>query len=82
MDGVWAWQTRDPLPIQNDRRTTPVAQPDENITDVWAHTLATLEARPDMSARQLAFIKLAKPMAILEDTVFIAVPHEQTRAYL
>jgi chromosomal replication initiator protein len=59
-----------------------VAQPDENITDVWAQTLATLEARPDMSTRQLAFIKLAKPMAILEDTVFIAVPHEQTRAYL
>jgi chromosomal replication initiator protein len=59
-----------------------VAQPDENITDVWGQTLATLEARPDMTARQLAFIKLAKPMAILEDTVFIAVPHEQTRAYL
>ncbi|GAA1723073.1 hypothetical protein GCM10009809_18640 [Isoptericola hypogeus] len=59
-----------------------MAQPDENITDVWAHTLATLEARPDMTARQLAFIKLAKPMAILDDTVFIAVPHEQTRTYL
>lgn len=59
-----------------------MAQPDENITDVWAHTLATLEARPDMTARQLAFIKLAKPMAIVEDTVFIAVPHEQTRTYL
>ncbi|MEG3614067.1 chromosomal replication initiator protein DnaA [Isoptericola haloaureus] len=57
-------------------------QPDENITDVWNQTLATLEARPDMTARQLAFIKLAKPMAILDDTVFIAVPHEQTRAYL
>ena len=59
-----------------------MAQPDENITDVWAHTLATLESRPDMTARQLAFIKLAKPMAILDDTVFIAVPHEQTRTYL
>jgi chromosomal replication initiator protein len=59
-----------------------VAQTDENITDVWAHTLATLEARPDMTARQLAFIKLAKPMAVVEDTVFIAVPHEQTRTYL
>ncbi|WP_407319928.1 chromosomal replication initiator protein DnaA [Isoptericola halotolerans] len=57
-------------------------QPDTNITEVWAQTLATLEARSDMTQRQLAFIKLAKPMAILEDTVFIAVPHEQTRNYL
>jgi chromosomal replication initiator protein len=60
----------------------PLAQQDENIADVWSQTMATLEARSDMSARQLAFIKLAKPMAILDDTVFIAVPHEQTRAYL
>jgi chromosomal replication initiator protein len=59
-----------------------VAQMDVNIADVWSQTLAALEARSDMSARQLAFIKLAKPMAILDDTVFIAVPHEQTRAYL
>ncbi|WP_277213888.1 chromosomal replication initiator protein DnaA [Isoptericola croceus] len=57
-------------------------QPDADITEVWAQTLATLEARSDMTQRQLAFIKLAKPMAILEDTVFIAVPHEQTRNYL
>ncbi|GAA4730155.1 hypothetical protein GCM10023216_22280 [Isoptericola chiayiensis] len=57
-------------------------QPDENITDVWSQTLATLEARSDMTTRQLAFIKLAKPMAIVDDTVFIAVPHEQTRTYL
>ncbi|WP_125775640.1 chromosomal replication initiator protein DnaA [Antribacter gilvus] len=59
-----------------------MANPDENITDVWAQTLATLESRPDMSPRQLAFIRLAKPMAILDDMVFIAVPHEQTRTYL
>ncbi|MCK0116026.1 chromosomal replication initiator protein DnaA [Isoptericola sp. CG 20/1183] len=57
-------------------------QPDADITEVWSQTLATLEARSDMTQRQLAFIKLAKPMAILEDTVFIAVPHEQTRNYL
>src|SRR5690606_29233310 len=61
---------------------TPVPQPDADITEVWSQTLATLEARSDMTQRQLAFIKLAKPMAILEDTVFIAVPHEQTRNYL
>ncbi|RXR21740.1 chromosomal replication initiator protein DnaA [Oerskovia turbata] len=59
-----------------------MSNPDENITDVWAQTIAVLEASPDMTPRQIAFIKLAKPLAILDDTVFIAVPHEQTRTYL
>ncbi|WP_338403952.1 chromosomal replication initiator protein DnaA [Cellulosimicrobium arenosum] len=56
--------------------------PDENIADVWAQTLSILEADPDTTSRQMAFIRLAKPLAILDDTVFIAVPHEQTRRYL
>ncbi|QAY69533.1 chromosomal replication initiator protein DnaA [Xylanimonas protaetiae] len=55
---------------------------DEDISRVWAQTLEVLEARPDMTARQLAFVRLAKPMAILNGTAFIAVPHEQTRTYL
>lgn len=59
-----------------------MSNPDENIADVWAQTIAVLEASPDMTPRQIAFIKLAKPLAILDDTVFIAVPHEQTRTYL
>ncbi|MBL0887359.1 chromosomal replication initiator protein DnaA [Myceligenerans indicum] len=59
-----------------------MADPDDNLADVWAKVLTTLEARPDMSPRQLAFIRLAKPMAIVHDMVFVAVPHEQTRTYL
>ena len=59
-----------------------MANPDENIADVWAQTLSILEASPDITPRQIAFIRLAKPLAILDDTVFIAVPHEQTRTYL
>ena len=55
---------------------------DEDITQVWAQTLQVLEQRPDMTARQLAFVKLAKPMAVINGTAFIAVPHEQTRTYL
>ena len=72
-------------PIIMIRPTTKehlVPNPDENIADVWAQTIAVLEASPDMTPRQIAFIKLAKPLAILDDTVFIAVPHEQTRTYL
>ncbi len=51
-----------------------MANPDENIADVWAQTLSILEASPDITPRQIAFIRLAKPLAILDDTVFIAVP--------
>ncbi|WP_100423772.1 chromosomal replication initiator protein DnaA [Sediminihabitans luteus] len=52
------------------------------MDDVWNQTMSTLESNPDMTRRQLAFIKLAKPMGILDGTVFLAVPHEQTRTYL
>ncbi len=55
---------------------------DENVADVWAQTLSVLEESPEITARQMAFIRLAKPLAILDGTVFIAVPHEQTRTYL
>ncbi|PZR53160.1 chromosomal replication initiator protein DnaA [Xylanimonas oleitrophica] len=55
---------------------------DEDINKVWAQTLEVLEQRPDMTARQLAFIRLAKPMAVVDGNAFIAVPHEQTRTYL
>ena len=43
--------------------------PDENIGDVWAQTLSILEASPDITPRQIAFIRLAKPLAILDVTV-------------
>ncbi|WP_425955555.1 chromosomal replication initiator protein DnaA [Xylanimonas sp. McL0601] len=56
--------------------------PDEDINKVWSQTLDVLEQRPDMTARQLAFVRLAKPMAVVNGTAFIAVPHEQTRTYL
>jgi chromosomal replication initiator protein len=55
---------------------------DEDITKVWAQTLEVLEQRPDMTSRQLAFVRLAKPMAVVDGNAFIAVPHEQTRTYL
>src|SRR5690606_12608083 len=77
LDGRVARARRPPT-----RAELPVANPDENIADVWSQTLSILEASPDITPRQIAFIRLAKPLAILDDTVFIAVPHEQTRTYL
>ncbi len=56
--------------------------PDEDMSRVWAQVVETLEQRSDITPRQLAFVRLAKPMAIVDGTAFIAVPHEQTRTYL
>jgi chromosomal replication initiator protein len=55
---------------------------DEDISKVWALTLEALEARSDVTPRQLAFVREAKPMAVVGGTAFIAVPHEATRAYI
>ncbi|BDZ42066.1 hypothetical protein GCM10025865_13650 [Paraoerskovia sediminicola] len=55
---------------------------DDSMDEVWAQTISTLESNPDLSNRQLAYIRLAKPMALLDDTMFLAVSHEHTRSYL
>lgn len=54
------------------------------VAEIWDDTLSALERRPDVTTRQLGFVRLAKPMGILTDhgTFFIAVPHEQARTYL
>ncbi len=55
---------------------------DENASKVWNQALAELEASPDMTPRQLAFIKLATPLGEIDGTVIIAVANEWTRDYL
>ncbi|GHG48921.1 hypothetical protein GCM10011331_11050 [Flavimobilis marinus] len=56
--------------------------PDENVPAVWSSAIAELEASPDMTPRQLAFIKLAKPLGAIDGTVILAVANEWTRDYL
>ncbi|MGO1315898.1 MAG: DnaA ATPase domain-containing protein, partial [Cellulomonadaceae bacterium] len=55
---------------------------DENVAAVWASALSELEASPDMTPRQLAFIRLAKPLGMIDDTVILAVGNDWTRDYL
>jgi chromosomal replication initiator protein len=54
----------------------------EDVHEVWSHTLTALEDHPDITARQMAFVRAAKPMAVINQNVFLAVPHEATRTYL
>ena len=55
---------------------------DDSVTAVWSSAIAELEASPDMTPRQLAFIKLAQPLALVEGNMILAVANEWTRDYL
>jgi len=54
---------------------------EQEISLVWDQALETLNQH-NMTERQLAFVRLAKPLAEVSDTVFVAVPHEPARTYL
>jgi len=58
-----------------------VAQ-DEELTRVWGHVVTTLEASPDITQRQLAFVRLAQPLGLLDGTLILAVGNEYTKEYL
>ena len=55
---------------------------DETVSTIWSTALAELEASPDMTPRQLAFIKLAKPIGAIDGNVILAVANDWTRDYL
>ncbi|MBD9699378.1 chromosomal replication initiator protein DnaA [Flavimobilis sp. GY10621] len=55
---------------------------DVDVTEVWSRAITELEASPDMTPRQIAFIKLGAPLAIAEGTIIVAVANEWTREYL
>lgn len=55
---------------------------DVDVTEVWSRAITELEASPDMTPRQIAFIKLGTPLAIAEGTIIVAVANEWTREYL
>jgi len=55
---------------------------DEELTRVWGHVVTTLEASPDITPRQLAFVRLAKPLGLLDGTLLLAVGNDLTKDYL
>lgn len=55
---------------------------DEEPARVWGHVVATLEASPDITPRQLAFVRLAHPLGLLDGTMLLAVGNDLTKEYL
>ncbi|ADG72921.1 chromosomal replication initiator protein DnaA [Cellulomonas flavigena DSM 20109] len=55
---------------------------DEEPTRVWGHVVTSLEASPDITPRQLAFVRLAHPLGLLDGTMLLAVGNDLTKEYL
>ena len=54
----------------------------ESMDEVWSRTLGALREDPDVTAQHRSFIRLIKPLAIVEDNVFLAVREDFTKTYV
>ena len=59
-----------------------MSEQDESVAQIWEQTVEEIEHSPDVTPRQLAFVKLAKPLGLLNDTLLLAVGNDLTKDYL
>lgn len=55
---------------------------DDQLNQVWSAAMAQLDVSPDITPRQLAFVRLAKPLGLLDGTMLLAVGNDLTKDYL
>jgi chromosomal replication initiator protein len=58
-----------------------LAAPEENFPDVWRRALESLDAA-GVTAQQRAFVRLARPVGLLDGTALLAVPNDLTKEIL
>jgi chromosomal replication initiator protein len=61
-------------PVDNERREGSASVTDTDLTDVWARSLDGL-AELNVQASQLAWLKLSRPLGLVENTALIATPN-------
>lgn len=59
-----------------------MAGQDDHLVDVWTRAVGEIEQSPDITPRQLAFVKLAQPLGLLDGTMLLAVGNDLTKDYL
>lgn len=69
------------LESHNARIAEAEADPNE-LNTVWSQALDQAFATGSVDGQQRAFVNLTKPLALVEDTLLIAVPNEFTRLVL
>ena len=63
-------------------RSTEVAGQDDSIAEVWDRAVGQLATDPATTSQQLAFIRLARPVGLLDGTVLLSVDNTFTKDYL
>ncbi|MBU5422330.1 chromosomal replication initiator protein DnaA [Cellulomonas hominis] len=66
----------------HDGSEVQVSGQDDQLGQVWSAAMAQLEVSPDITPRQLAFVRLAKPLGLLDGTMLLAVGNDLTKDYL
>ncbi|QTE29506.1 chromosomal replication initiator protein DnaA [Pengzhenrongella sicca] len=59
-----------------------MSEQDDGFAEVWDRTVDEIEQSPDVTPRQLAFVKLARPLGLLNDTLILSVGNDLTKDYL
>jgi chromosomal replication initiator protein len=54
----------------------PESGPSSNLAALWSRTLERLNAQGELSPQYQAWISLTRPLALVEDTVVLAAPHD------
>ncbi len=54
----------------------------DSIDVIWSKTLDALRANPNLTAQNRSFVRLVKPLALVDDNVFLAVAEDFTKNYL
>jgi chromosomal replication initiator protein len=54
----------------------------DDLARIWGHVVTSLESSPDITPRQLAFVRLARPLGLFDGTLLLAVGNDLTKEYL
>ena len=59
-----------------------MAAQDDSVAQIWDRAVERLATDPAMTSQQLAFIRLARPVGLLDGTVLLSVDNNFTKDYL
>lgn len=59
-----------------------MAGQDDSVAQIWDRAVGRLATDPAMTSQQLAFIRLARPVGLLDGTVLLSVDNSFTKDYL
>src|SRR5699024_8918200 len=79
---MWTASARARLPGPHRVSEEHVHVQDNPIGEIWDRAVTELQDSPDMSPRQLAFVRLAHPLGLLDGTVLLAVADDHAKDYL